>query len=428
MTADAPAPLVATPDASASGSPGRVTSRALPRPLVALFAVACGLAVANVYYAHPVLDAIAASFGIGQATVGIVVTVTQIGYGIGLVLLVPLGDVLDRRRLIVTQLVLSTVALVVVGAAPSTIVLLAGMVMVGVLAVVTQVLVAFAATVAGEHERGAVVGTVTSGVVIGILLARTFAGAITDVAGWRAVYLVSAALTLTVSALLSRYLPSLPRPAQRIGYRRLLRSMLTLYATERTLRIRAGLAMLIFAAFNVLWTSLLLPLREPPHSMSHGAIGLLGLVGAAGALGAARAGRLADRGLGRVTTGVALALLLVSWLPIALVRHSLLGARRRARHAGPRGPGRTRDEPEHDLPDRSGSTQPARRRVHGVLFDRQRRRRDRLDGRLRPGRLDRSVPVGRRDQRYGAGVVGDRRASPEQFDRRGMTLRRADAE
>jgi predicted MFS family arabinose efflux permease len=297
--------------------------RALPRPLVALFAVACGLAVANVYYAHPVLDAIGASFGIGQATVGIVVTVTQIGYGIGLVLLVPLGDVLDRRRLIVTQLVLSTVALVVVGVALSTIVLLAGMVMVGVLAVVTQVLVACAATVAGEHERGAVVGTVTSGVVIGILLARTFAGAITDVAGWRAVYLVSAALTLTVSGLLSRFLPSLPRPAQRTDYRRLLRSMRTLYTTERTLRIRAGLAMLIFAAFNVLWTSLLLPLREPPHSMSHGAIGLLGLVGAAGALGAARAGRLADRGLGRVTTGAALALLLC-WLPIALVRQSLL--------------------------------------------------------------------------------------------------------
>ena len=286
--------------------------------------MAAGLAVANVYYAHPVLDAIAASFGIGQTTIGIVVTVTQIGYGIGLLLFVPLGDVLDRRRLIVTQLVLSAVALVVVAAAASTIMLLAGMVMVGVLAVVTQVLVAFAATVAGDHERGAVVGTVTSGVVIGILLARTLAGAITDVAGWRAVYLVAAALTLTVSGLLLRFLPRLPRPAQRIGYRRLLRSTLVLYTTDRTLRLRAGLAMLIFAAFNVLWTSLLLPLREPPHSMSHGAIGLLGLVGAAGALGAARAGRLADRGLGRVTTGVALALLLVSWLPIGLVRHSLL--------------------------------------------------------------------------------------------------------
>jgi predicted MFS family arabinose efflux permease len=324
VTADAPASLVTTSDLSLSVVPGHAASRALPRPLVTLFAVTCGLAVANVYYAHPVLDAIAASFGIGQATVGIVVTVTQIGYGIGLVLLVPLGDVLDRRRLIVTQLVLSTVALVVVGTAGSTIVLLAGMVMVGVLAVVTQVLVAFAATAAGDHERGAIVGTVTSGVVIGILLARTFAGSMTDVAGWRAVYFVSAALTLTVSALLWRFLPSLSRPAHRIGYGRLLGSVVTLYRTEPTLRIRAGLAMLIFAAFNVLWTSLLLPLREPPHSMSHGAIGLFGLVGAAGALGASRAGRLADRGLGRVTTGVALALLLVSWLPIALVRHSLL--------------------------------------------------------------------------------------------------------
>lgn len=324
MTDDVASPLMTAPGAGESRSAVTVASRALPRPLVALFTVACGLAVANVYYAHPILDSIAASFGISQATVGIVVTITQIGYGIGLVLLAPLGDVVDRRRLIVTQFVLSAAALVVVGLAPSTVVVLAGMVMIGVLAVAAQVLVAFAATLAGEHERGAVVGTVTSGVVVGILLARTFAGAITDVAGWRAVYLVSAALTLSVGALLLRFLPRLPRPVPRVGYRRLLRSMLTLYATEPALRIRAGLAMLIFAALSVLWTSLLLPLREPPHSMSHGTIGLLGLVGAAGALGAARAGRFADRGLERATTGVALGLLLVSWLPIGLVRHSLL--------------------------------------------------------------------------------------------------------
>jgi predicted MFS family arabinose efflux permease len=320
VTLDAVAPLAVKTEASAVPD----TSRALPRPLIALFAVACGLSVANVYFAHPVLDAIAMSFGISQATAGIVITVTQIGYGVGLVLLVPLGDVLDRRKLIVTHVVLSAAALTLVGSARSTVVLLAGMVAVGVLAVVTQVLVAFAATLADEHERGAVVGTVTSGVVIGILLARTFAGAVTDVAGWRAVYLVSAVLTLTVGGLLARFLPRLPRPARRVGYPRLLRSMLTLYVTEPALRLRAGLAMLIFAAFNVLWASLLLPLREPPRSMSHGAIGLLGLVGAAGAVGAARAGRLADRGLGRITTGIALALLLLSWLPIALVRHSLL--------------------------------------------------------------------------------------------------------
>lgn len=319
MTTDAP---VATPDRSARVSPR--PARALPRPVVALVAVACGVAVANIYFAHPILDAIAADLGIGQASAGVVVTVTQVGYGIGLVLLVPLGDVLDPRRLIVTHFVLSTFALVVVGTAPTTIVLLAGMAMVGGLAVVAQVLVAFAATVAGDHERGAVVGTITSGLVIGILLARTFAGAITQVAGWRAVYVVSAVLTLTVGGLLLRFLPRVPDRTRQIGYGRLVRSTLALYATERTLRIRAGLALLIFAAFSVLWTSLLLPLSEPPHALSHGAIGLFALVGAAGALGAARAGRLADRGLERVTTGVGLTLLLVSWLPIGLVRHSLL--------------------------------------------------------------------------------------------------------
>jgi predicted MFS family arabinose efflux permease len=124
--------------------------------------------------------------------------------------------------------------------------------------------------------------------------------------------------------LLLRYLPRLPGPAARMSYPRLVRSTFTLYRAHRTLQIRAGLALLIFAAFNVLWTTLLLPLREPPHSMSHGTIGSLGLVGAAGALGATRAGRLADRGHGRAATGAALVLLLAAWLPIAFVRHSLL--------------------------------------------------------------------------------------------------------
>jgi predicted MFS family arabinose efflux permease len=299
-------------------------ARSLPRPLIALFAVACGIAVANVYYAQPVLDAMAASFAISSATLGIVVAVTQVGYGLGLVLLVPLGDMLDRRKLIVGQLALSSAALVVVATAPSAVVLLAGMAVVGMLAVVTQVLVAFAATLAAPHQRGAVVGSVTSGVVIGILLARTIAGTVTELAGWRAVYLASSAMTLTVALLLLRALPRLPGASPRLGYGRLLGSMLRLYAEHRTLRVRACLAMLIFAVFNVLWTPLALPLREPPLSLSHGAIGLFGLAGAAGALAAARAGRLADRGLGRGTTGVALTLLVLAWLPLGFVRHSLL--------------------------------------------------------------------------------------------------------
>ncbi|MGU9546064.1 MFS transporter, partial [Bacillus cereus] len=153
--------------------------------LALLFAAACGMSVANIYFAQPLLDQLSNEFGINHSIIGVVITVTQIFYGVGLLLLVPLGDLLNQRRLIVGQMLLSTTALVIVGTASSSMVLFAGMALVGLLAVVTQTLVAFAATIASPTERGRVVGIVTSGIVIGILLARTFAGILTDVAGWR---------------------------------------------------------------------------------------------------------------------------------------------------------------------------------------------------------------------------------------------------
>ena len=305
------------------GSPD-ASGRSLPPSLVALLAVACGISVANVYYAHPLLDAIAGSFGISQSSMGIVVTVTQIGYGIGLFAVVPLGDVLHRRRLIATQMLLSIGVLIVIGSASSRLVLLPAMAVMGLLAVVVQVLVAYAASLAPEHQRGQVVGTVTSGVVVGILLSRTLAGAIAEVAGWRAVYLTSAALTSILVVVLARMLPREDHNPTRLPYGRLLRSTVELFVAEPLLRTRALLALFTFAAFSVLWSSLVLPLGSPPLSLSPGVIGLFGLVGAAGALSAVRAGRLADRGRGQVTTGVALALLVLSWLPIAFVRQSLL--------------------------------------------------------------------------------------------------------
>jgi predicted MFS family arabinose efflux permease len=296
---------------------------ALPRHIIFLFAAACGLSVANIYFAHPLLDVMARDLSIKPAAVGIVVTATQIGYGLGLIFIVPLGDLLDRRRLIVSQAVLSAMALVVVGLAPTVSVLLAGMVAVGLLAVVVQVLVAFAATLAGSNERGHVIGVVTSGVVIGILLARFVAGVVTDLGGWRSVYLGSAALMLVMAALLFKTLPHHTQDARRESYLQLLRSVAELFREERILRVRAILACLIFASFNVLWAPLALPLSAPPFSLSHTQIGLFGLAGLAGALGASRAGRLADRGLGQWTTGLSLGLMLVAWLPISLMGVSL---------------------------------------------------------------------------------------------------------
>jgi predicted MFS family arabinose efflux permease len=295
-----------------------------------LFAVACGLAVANVYYAQPLLDTMADEFGIGHAAVGLIITITQIGYGFGLLLVVPLGDILNRRRLIIGQSLLSVLALLTVAAAPSYLVLFIGMTAVGLLAVVTQVLVAYAAALAAPDERGRVVGVVTSGIIIGILLARTISGTLSDLFGWRSVYVVSAAATLVIAILLAKVLPrredrSASKTDSAMTYPKLIGSVFVLFVEEPVLRIRATLALLIFTAITILWTPMVLPLGAPPFSLSHTEIGLLGLAGAMGAIGAARAGRLADRGRAEHTTGVALAIMLVSWLPIALLPYSLWG-------------------------------------------------------------------------------------------------------
>ncbi|KKZ90797.1 hypothetical protein B4147_0160 [Bacillus wiedmannii] len=292
--------------------------------LALLFAAACGMSVANIYFAQPLLDQLSNEFGINHSIIGVVITVTQIFYGVGLLLLVPLGDLLNQRRLIVGQMLLSTTALVIVGTTSSSMVLFAGMALVGLLAVVTQTLVAFAATIASPTERGRVVGIVTSGIVIGILLARTFAGILTDVAGWRSVYLFSAALMLLMVFMFMKMLPNVEREVKSLSYPQLIRSVLTLFIQERTLRVRSVLAMLIFADFSILWTSLVLPLSTPPIALSHSVIGAFGLVGVAGALAAARAGKLADQGYGQRTTGIALALLLISWLFISYMEQSLI--------------------------------------------------------------------------------------------------------
>ncbi|MED4889599.1 MFS transporter [Lysinibacillus sp. FSL R7-0073] len=295
----------------------------IPRAVTLLFATACGMSVANIYFAQPLLDQLSIAFTIDPSIIGVVITITQIFYGLGLLLLVPLGDLLNQRRLIIGQMLLSTTALVIVGTASYSIVLFTGMALVGLLAVVTQTLVAFAATIASPTERGRVVGIITSGIVIGILLARTFAGLLTDLAGWRTVYLVSAAVMLIMVCLFLKVLPTVEREVKSLPYHQLIRSVFTLLKQERTLRIRAVLAMLIFADFSILWTSLVLPLSAPPLALSHSVIGAFGLVGVAGALAAARAGKLADRGYAQRTTGIALALLLISWLFISYLEQSL---------------------------------------------------------------------------------------------------------
>lgn len=296
----------------------------LPHWMLIIFAITCGSSVANIYYAQPLLDTIATSFDIDAARVGLVVTLTQVGYAAGLLFIVPLGDLVNRRKLIVAQALLSAVALAGVGSAPGAPFLFAGMVLVGLLAVVVQVLVALTATLSRPEERGRAVGLVTSGVVIGILAARFVAGILADAGGWRAVYFSSAGLMLLMGLLLAYCLPRDIPVASAQRYGAVLKSIPALFLLEPLLRLRAGLAFLIFASFSTLWTAMVLPLRAAPFSLSHTAIGLFGLAGLAGALAASRAGRLADRGLAECTTGFSLVLLVFSWMAIGFLPHSLV--------------------------------------------------------------------------------------------------------
>ena len=291
---------------------------------VAPFAVAAGLAVADVYFASPLLATMAGEFAVPESAIGVVVTVTQIGYALGLALVAPLGDRLDRRRLVGVQSLLMALALVGVALAPTVAVLLVALAAVGVLAVLAQVLVAAAASAAAPADRGRVVGIVTSGIVLGILLARTVAGALAELAGWRSVYLVSAVATLAVAALLLRTMPR-SAPPPRIPYPQLVASTFRLFAEVPMLRLRAVLAFLIFMALNVLLAPMAVELAAPPYGLSTGAIGLFGLAGVAGALGAARAGRLADGDHAQRATAVGLLVMLAAWLPVALLPWSLAG-------------------------------------------------------------------------------------------------------
>ncbi|MCS3433896.1 MFS transporter [Klebsiella sp. BIGb0407] len=299
-------------------------SAPLPASLLCLFAVASGLSVASVYYAQPLLDILAHDFAISQATIGGVISATQAGCAVALLFLVPLGDRIDRRHLMAGQLFALIVALVTVAMAQSTLILLVGMFAVGLLGTaMTQGLIAYAASAAAPEERGHVVGTAQGGVFIGLLLARVFAGGVSDIAGWRGVYFTAAALMLALAIPLWRYLPVLAPATHRLSYPRLLASMLTLLRQQPVLQVRGILALLMFAAFNIFWSALVLPLSAPPYDFSHTLIGAFGLVGAVGALAATRAGRWADKGYSQRTSAAALALLLLAWWPLSLMETSL---------------------------------------------------------------------------------------------------------
>jgi predicted MFS family arabinose efflux permease len=288
----------------------------ISRKLVLLLAFACGAAVANLYYAQPLLHTLARAFSVSDGTAGFLITVTQIGYVIGLAFVVPLGDLRERRGLISGTLLVTAAGLAVAALAPGIAVFGAALGIVGITSVVAQVIVPMSSSMAADHERGQVVGTVMSGLLIGILLARTLSGLIAATFGWRTVFWCAAAAMLALAATLRRRLDEVP-PTSELSYGASLRSVLSLVAQEPVLRRRMLLGALAFGCFSTLWTSLAFLLSGAPYHYGNAVIGLFGLAGVAGAAAASVAGRLADRGRGAHTTIATILIMLASWAVLA---------------------------------------------------------------------------------------------------------------
>ncbi|MCU6664185.1 MAG: MFS transporter [Silvania sp.] len=290
-------------------------NQGLSPALILLMSVATGLTVASNYYAQPLLETIARNFSLSASSAGFIVTAAQLGYAVGLLFLVPLGDMFERRAMIVSMTLLAAGGMLITASSQSLTMMILGTALTGLFSVVAQILVPLAATLASPDKRGKVVGTIMSGLLLGILLARTVSGLLAGIGGWRTVYWVASVLMVFMALALWRGLPKV-KQENTLNYPQLLGSVFSLFTHDKLLRTRALLGCFTFANFSILWTSMAFLLASPPFNYSEGMIGLFGLAGAAGALGARPAGGLADKGKSHLTTTAGLVLLLLSWAAI----------------------------------------------------------------------------------------------------------------
>lgn len=325
---DAPVPTAAQSaraDASRRADTHAAQAAGLSPALTLVFAIACGLCVANIYYAQPLIGPIADTLQLHAGLAGLIMTLTQLGYGAGLLLLVPLADVVENRRLVVGALFGAVVGLVGIALSDSAVTFLAASFLVGTCAVATQVLLPFASHLAPEATRGKAVGAIMAGLLGGIMLARPFASIVASALGWRAVFWVSAAFMAVLIAVLWRALPE-RRPHASVGYVRTMASLPGIVWNTPLLRRRGFYQGMMFSGFQVFWTAVPLALVHE-FGMGQRGIALFALAGAAGALLAPVAGRLADRGLTRPATGWAIAVALASFVlgAVSMHFHSLAG-------------------------------------------------------------------------------------------------------
>ncbi|KQL18243.1 MFS transporter [Cytobacillus solani] len=293
----------------------------IPTWLTILLATACGIIVANLYYAQPIVGAISSTIGLSASGSGFIVTLTQIGYVVGLLFIVPLGDIVENRRLIVLSLLFTAVALAITAVSKQAMLFLAASFVIGLGSVATQVLVPFASYLATDSSRGRVVGNVMSGLLLGIMLSRPLSSLAADFFGWHAVFAMSAIAVFILAIVLLKVLPT-RKPSTDTNYAVLLSSMWHLLRTTPILRRRAAYHACVFASFSLFWTTVPQLLSSPAFHFSQKGIAVFALVGVAGAVAAPLAGRLADRGLTRPATGIALLIVVISLLLPLIVQTS----------------------------------------------------------------------------------------------------------
>ncbi|MCY9549920.1 MFS transporter [Lysinibacillus xylanilyticus] len=279
--------------------------------IILILAIACGVIVANLYYAQPLVGPISSTLGLSSGAAGLIVTLTQIGYGIGLLFIVPLGDILENRKLVVTLLLFTAVVLAIAAVVKSAMLFLATSLFIGLGSVAAQVLVPYAAHLSPDATRGRDVGNVMSGLLLGIMLARPISSMVAEFMGWRAIFVFSAAIIFILTLVLVKLLPT-RQPMTTTQYPTLLRSMLHLLKTTPVLQRRAIYHFCVFGTFSLFWTTVPLLLTGPIFNFSQKEVALFALVGVSGAVAAPVAGRLADKGWIRPATGLALALVIIS--------------------------------------------------------------------------------------------------------------------
>lgn len=315
--------MISTTNAKVSPDSGSRNEKQIPGWLLLFLAAACGIIVANLYYAQPLVEPIRQAIGLSAGSAGLIVTLTQIGYAAGLLLLVPLGDILENRKLVAALLFFTVAALALSAVAGSAPLFLLAALLIGLGSVAAQILVPYASHLASEESRGRVVGNVMSGLLLGIMLARPLSSLLAGWFGWRSIFFVSAGLILLLALVLLRALPK-RHPESGMTYPQLLGSMRRLLISTPILRRRAVYHALLFASFSLFWTTAPLLLASPAFGFSQTGIAIFALVGVAGAAAAPVAGRLADRGWSYVATGLALGLVAASaFLPMFVHQRSI---------------------------------------------------------------------------------------------------------